>query len=80
MKFTLRSVVIRAVLLIVVGSVSLAFGLNAVPFVNLPLVPGATTPGSAGFTLTVNGTGFANGSTVCWNGSARATTFVSSAK
>jgi hypothetical protein len=80
MKSTLRSVVIRAVLLVVVGSVSLASGQNAVPFVNLPLVPGATPPGSAGFTLTVNGTGFVNGSTVYWNGSPRATTFVSRAQ
>lgn len=80
MKCMLRSVVIRAVILILVGSASLASGQNAVPFVNLPLVPGATTPGSAGFTLTVNGTGFVNGSTVYWNGSARATTYVGSSR
>lgn len=80
MKSNLRLVMIRAVLLVIVGSVSLAFGQNTVPFVNLPLVPGATTPGSAGFTLTVNGTGFVNGSTVSWNGSPRATTYVSSSQ
>jgi hypothetical protein len=80
MKSILGSVVIRAVMLILVGSVSLASGQNPVPFVSLPLVPGAVTPGSAGFTLTVNGTGFVSGSTVYWNGSARATTYVSSSK
>ena len=38
--------------------------------------PGATVNGPA-FTLSVNGSGFANGATVMWNGAARATTFVS---
>jgi len=46
-----------------------------VPLINEPLVPDTVRPGSAGFTLTVNGTGFASGATVNWNGSARATTF-----
>jgi hypothetical protein len=50
---------------------------NAVPFVNQPLVPASVAPGGAGFTLTVNGTGFVSGSTVNWNGSPRATMFVS---
>ena len=36
--------------------------------------------GSAGFTLTVNGSNFVNGATVSWNNSARVTTFVSSVK
>ena len=52
--------------------------------VNNP-IPGITTlspagglVGGAAFTLTVNGTGFVNGSTVNYNGSARVTTFVSS--
>jgi hypothetical protein len=66
--------------LILLGSVPLVSGQNAVPLVNLPLVPGAVTPGSAGFTLTVNGSGFVSGSTVSWNGTARATTFVSSSQ
>ena len=48
------------------------------PLINLPLVPDATAPGGAAFTLTVNGTGFVSGSVVNWNGSPRATTFVSS--
>jgi FG-GAP-like repeat/Abnormal spindle-like microcephaly-assoc'd, ASPM-SPD-2-Hydin len=50
---------------------------NAVPFVNQPLIPASVAPGGAGFTLTVNGTGFVSGSTVNWNGSPRTTTFIS---
>lgn len=49
---------------------------NPVPFVNQPLVPATVAPGTATFTLTVNGTGFVSGSVVNWNGSPRATTFV----
>ncbi|MGH9495734.1 MAG: FG-GAP repeat domain-containing protein, partial [Candidatus Sulfotelmatobacter sp.] len=54
-----------------------ALAQNPVPFVNAPLVPGEKAPGSAAFTLTVNGAGFVSGATVNWNGNARATTFVS---
>ena len=50
---------------------------NPVPLISQPLVPDAVKPGSAGFTLTVNGTGFVWDSVVKWSGSARATTFVS---
>jgi len=50
---------------------------NPVPYVSQPLVPDAAAPGGPGFTLTVNGTGFVSGSVVNWNGSARATHFVS---
>jgi hypothetical protein len=53
---------------------------NPVPFISQPLVPDAVAPGGAGFTLTVNGTGFVSGAVVYWNGSARATAFVSSTK
>jgi hypothetical protein len=53
---------------------------NPVPFVNQPLVPSAIAPGGPSFTLTVNGTGFVSGSTVNWNGTALATTFVSSSQ
>ncbi len=53
---------------------------NPVPLVNQPLVPTATAPGGAGFTLTVNGTGFVSGSEVNWNGTALSTTFVSSSQ
>lgn len=48
----------------------------AVPQINQPLVPGVAAPGTAGLTLTVNGTGFVSGSVVNWNGQPRTTTFV----
>src|SRR5215469_11666034 len=57
-----------------------AAGQNPVPLINQPLVPDALKPGGAGFTLTVNGTGFASGATVKWNGSPLATTFVSGSR
>ena len=38
--------------------------------------PAAAAAGSAGFTLTVNGSSFTNASVVRWNGSSRATTFL----
>jgi len=42
------------------------------------LVPPSKVAGTGAFTLTVNGTGFVNGSTVVnWNGNPRTTTFVS---
>lgn len=50
---------------------------NPVPVINQPLRPGAAKPGGAGFTLAVNGTGFAAGSVVIWNGSPRTTHFMS---
>jgi hypothetical protein len=50
---------------------------NPVPLINQPLVPDAVAPGGPAFTLTVNGTGFASGSVVNWNGSPHTTTFVS---
>jgi hypothetical protein len=53
---------------------------NAVPFVNAPLTPMSTAPGSSGFQLTVNGTDFVSASVVNWNGSPRATTFVSASQ
>src|SRR5580658_11072455 len=68
------SVLLIAVLGFLAGS---AIAQNPVPFLNQPLVPDAAAPGGAGFTLTVNGTGFVASSTVNWNGSSRATKFVS---
>jgi len=62
------------VLLLLFGSVCLG---NPVPLINQPLVPDSAAPGGAGFTLTVNGTGFVSGAVVNWNGGARATTFMS---
>jgi hypothetical protein len=42
------------------------------------LSPSTTVAGSGGFTLTITGTNFVNGSVVRWNGSDRTTGFVSS--
>ncbi|MGA7785525.1 MAG: IPT/TIG domain-containing protein, partial [Candidatus Acidiferrales bacterium] len=51
---------------------------NPAPVITPPLVPSSATAGSAGFTLTVNGTSFINGATVSFGGANRVTTFVSS--
>jgi hypothetical protein len=61
----------------VFGSLALAQA-NPVPLVNQPLLPFSAAPGSAAFTLTLHGNGFASNAVVNWNGSARLTTFVSS--
>ncbi len=53
---------------------------STVPHVDLPLVPTSVKPGSAGFTLTVNGSGFTANSVVNWNGNPRVTTFVSNSQ
>jgi len=53
---------------------------SSVPTIYQPLVPAATPPGGGAFTLTVNGTGFAPGASVLWNGAAKPTTFVSSSQ
>ena len=44
------------------------------------LSPSFTPAGTTGFTLTVNGTAFRNGSVVSWNGSPLTTTFVSAVR
>jgi hypothetical protein len=53
---------------------------NPVPLIDAPVVPAVVAPGGTGFTLTVNGAGFVPGASVLWNGSPRATTFVSDAR
>lgn len=53
---------------------------NPVPLVYQPLVPDSVKPGHKGFTLTVEGAGFASGVVVEWNGSTRVTQVVSSSK
>jgi len=63
---------------VLLGLVSaLSYAQAPVPFINLPIMPDATAPGGAQFTLTVNGTGFVSNSVVNWNGVALATKFVS---
>jgi hypothetical protein len=59
---------------------ALAVAQSPVPLVNQPLRPASVAPGHAAFTLTVTGANFASGATVNWNGSPRATTFVSYGK
>lgn len=71
------SLIVGCLLLLTLTNTGVALAQNPVPLINQPLVPDAVNPGGAGFTLTVNGTGFVPGSVVQWNGSARATTFVS---
>src|SRR5256886_15785796 len=58
------------------GTATLTLTINAVPTIG-SLSPTCTTAGGPQFTLTVNGTNFVSGSTVNWNGTALATTFVS---
>jgi IPT/TIG domain len=48
------------------------------PAVSAPLVPNTAPAGSAGFTLTVNGSGFVNQSVIYWNSMPKTTTFVTS--
>jgi Bacterial Ig-like domain (group 3)/FG-GAP-like repeat/FG-GAP repeat len=71
---------ILAALAVLTTLATTAAAQNPVPFVDQPLVPDATAPGGAAFTLTVNGAGFVPASVVKWNGSPRATTFVSSSQ
>ncbi|HEX3681770.1 MAG TPA: IPT/TIG domain-containing protein [Bryobacteraceae bacterium] len=60
-----------------VTSNSLTFTIVAAPTIS-SLSPNTITAGSAAFTLTVNGSGFASGAEVKWNGTAIGTVFVSS--
>ena len=57
-------------------TVTVSAGVNAVPTLG-SLSPARASAGAAPFTLSVTGTGFVPGSEVRWNGTARATTFVS---
>ncbi len=43
------------------------------PSIAAPLVPNMATAGSAGFTLTVNGSGFVGGSVIYWNNNSHST-------
>jgi hypothetical protein len=51
-----------------------------VPLIYQPLLPDTVAPGSTGFRLTLNGSGFVSGAVVNWNGQPRMTTFVSANK
>jgi len=62
------------------NSITVVMKTSPVPLVYQPLRPAAVAPGGAGFTLTVDGTGFVSGAQVNWNGSPRTTTFVNESK
>src|SRR2546425_7139704 len=74
------AVVIMSFAALLAGLPPAAMAQTPLPLINQPLVPDAVKPGSAGFTLTLNGTGFVSGSIVNWNGSGRTTTFVSNSQ
>ncbi len=48
------------------------------PSIASPLVPNTATAGSAGFVLTVNGSGFVSQSVIYWNATAHTTQFMTS--
>lgn len=60
-----------------VTSNSLTFAVVAAPTIS-SVSPNTITAGSAAFTITVSGSGFASGAAVKWNGTALPTSFVSS--
>ncbi len=51
--------------------------LAQLPTVNQGLIPASATPGTAQFSLIVNGTGFSSSAVVNWNGSPRSTKVIS---
>ena len=69
-----------ALLFLLLLSTFSALAANPVPAISQPLGPTSVPPASANFTLTVHGTGFVAGSVVNWNGSPRATNFVSASE
>src|SRR5580704_4769139 len=79
MEDAMRSLRFACLFAIFISVVALAQN-NPVPLINQPLVPDGVKPGSGGFTLTVNGTGFASDAVVNWNGSPRITEVISSSQ
>ncbi len=78
-KVTPIKVSIPAMLVLMCGCFQPLFAqsANPVPYLNQPVLPDSVAPGGPGFTLTVTGSAFVSGAKVNWNGSPRATTFVS---
>jgi hypothetical protein len=68
---------VSAVLALSLGAAAWGQSSNPTPFLDQPVAPDAVAPGSASFTLTVNGTGFVSGSVVQWNGGSLPSQFVS---
>jgi hypothetical protein len=75
----MRSLRFASLFTLFISTISLAQN-NPVPLINQPLVPASAAPGSGGFTLVVNGTGFSSGSVVDWNGSSRVTAVISTSQ
>jgi hypothetical protein len=75
----MRQLRVEFAFVILLGSIALA-QTNPVPIVYQPLIPMTVKPASKGFTLTVNGTGFATDALVLWNGSTRITNYISSSQ
>jgi FG-GAP-like repeat/Abnormal spindle-like microcephaly-assoc'd, ASPM-SPD-2-Hydin len=73
----MRSVCLACLFTILFSTIALARS-RGVPLVNQPLVPASIKPGHKGFTLSVNGMGFASTAVLNWNGSPRATSVLSS--
>ncbi len=69
-----------AAMIVFLLSASMALAQGAVPLLSAPLSPEQKAPGSAAFTLTVYGTGFASDAVVSWNGTALTTTFKTSSE
>ena len=67
-----------ALLWLLFGSTLLWAQSNAIPYVHQPLVPMSTSPGGGDFILTINGSGFATGATVNWNGTSLVPNFLKS--
>jgi FG-GAP-like repeat/Abnormal spindle-like microcephaly-assoc'd, ASPM-SPD-2-Hydin len=67
-------------LIAILCSISAMAQSNPVPLISQPLIPITVKPGHVGFTLTVNGFGFASTAVVNWNGSPRTTQFFSSSQ
>jgi probable HAF family extracellular repeat protein len=63
-----------------IGFLRLPPGINSIPHIHQALFPASRIPGSAAFTLTVEGSGFVEGATVNWNGSPVPTTFQNGGK
>jgi hypothetical protein len=72
--------IVAGVLMTLPAATATSAQTNPVPLINDPLVPGSAVPGGKSFTLTVNGTGFANGASVLWNGTALVTVVNSASK
>ena len=79
LEVTMRSLRLVCLFAIFISTIALAEK-NPLPLVNQPLVPESAKPGSSGFTLTVNGTGFASDAVLNWNGTPRTTEIISSSQ